>query len=164
MLIFVNKNVKSIFKTLILLTATGTSLLSLSDGYDRKDFNYRSYTPNTSIGFYTNKICDFINVDHVVSLKDAYESGAAYWSASRKKYFGNDRYNHVPSCVSVNSSKGAEGPKGFLRRSNDGKGLEYEIVRFCDYVQRYFAVKVKYGLSFEGNDSATFEECDVSIE
>ena len=44
-----------------------------------------------------------------------------------------------------------------------GKGLEYEIVRFCEYVQRYYAVKVEYGLSFEGNDSATFEQCGVGI-
>ena len=31
------------------------ALLSFADGYDRKDFNYRSYKSNTSIGFYTNK-------------------------------------------------------------------------------------------------------------
>ena len=69
----------------------------------------------------------------------------------------------MPSCGRVNSSKGSAGPKGFLRRSNDGKGLEYEIVRFCDYVQMYYAVKVEYELSFEGNDGPTFEQCGVGI-
>ena len=69
----------------------------------------------------------------------------------------------MPSCGRVNSSKGSAGPKDFLRRSNDGKGLEYEIVRFCEYVQRCYAVKVEYELSFEGNDSATFEQCGVGI-
>ena len=54
-------------------------------------------------------------------------------------------------------------PKDFLRRSNDGKGLEYDIVRFCEYVQKYYAVKAEYGLSFKGNESATFKQCDVSI-
>jgi hypothetical protein len=136
---------------------------SCADGYERKDFNYRSYKPNTSIGFYTNQSCDFINIDHVVSLKDAYDSGAALWSTSRKKTFANDRSNHVPSCGRVNSSKGSAGPKDFLRRSNDGKGLEYEIVRFCEYVQRYYAVKVEYELSFEGNDRVIFEGCGVGI-
>jgi len=63
----------------------------------------------------------------------------------------------------VNSSKCSAGPKDFLRRSNDGKGLEYEIVRFCEYVQRYYAVKVEYELSFEGNDGPTFEQCGVGI-
>ena len=144
----------------VLLTAMAS--LSFADSYDRKDFNYRSYKPNTSIGFYTNKACDFINIDHIVSLKDAYESGAASWSASRKKAFANDRSNHVPSCRRVNSSKGSEGPSDFLRRSNDGRGLEYDIVRFCEYVQKYYAVKVKYGLSFNSNKKRPFEGCRIT--
>ena len=110
--------------------------LSLADAYDRRDFNYRTYKPNTSIGFYTNKACDFINIDHIVSLKDAYESGAASWGASKKKTFANDRSNHVPSCGRVNSSKGSEGPSDFLRRSLDGRGLEYDTVRFCEHVKK----------------------------
>jgi hypothetical protein len=136
---------------------------SYADGYDRKDFNFHSYKPDTAIGFYTGQPCDFINIDHIVSLKDAYDSGGASWGASKKKAFANDRSNHVPSCGRVNSSKGSAGPSDFLRRSNDGKGLEYKIVRFCEYVQKYYAVKVKYGFSLEDNDSATFERCGIPI-
>ncbi len=137
--------------------------LAFADGYDRKDFNYRSYKPNTSIGFYTGKTCDLINIDHVVSLKDAYDSGAASWGASKKESFANDRSNHVPSCGRVNSSKGSAGPSDFLRRSNDGKGLEYEMVRFCEYVQKYYAVKVKYGLSLQSNSKSIFASCSISL-
>ena len=144
----------------LLLIATGSMA---EERYNRSDFNYHSYKPKSSIGFYTNQTCDFINIDHVVSLKDAHDSGAASWSTYKKRTFANDKANHVPSCGRVNSSKGSAGPKDFLRRSNDGKGLEYEIVRFCGYVQKYYAVKVKYGLSFQDNDSATFEQCGVSI-
>jgi hypothetical protein len=154
---------KTVTKSLLTIVLLLFLTASYADAYERKDFDYRSYKPNTSVGFYTNQSCDFINIDHVVSLKDAYDSGAASWSAYKKRTFANDRSNHVPSCGRVNSSKGSVGPKDFLRRSNDGKGLEYEIVRFCEYVQRYYAVKVEYGLSFEGNDSATFEQCGVSI-
>jgi len=144
---------------------TGSLITSaiVAGSYNRDSFFFQSYKPNTSIGFYTNQSCDFINIDHVVSLKDAYDSGAASWSAYKKRTFANDKSNHVPSCGRVNSSKGSAGPKDFLRRSNDGKGLEYEIVRFCGYVRRYHAVKVEYELSFEGNDSATFEQCGVGI-
>jgi hypothetical protein len=144
----------------LLLIATGSMA---EERYNRSDFNYHSYKPKSSIGFYTNQTCDFINIDHVVSLKDAHDSGAASWSTYKKRTFANDKANHVPSCGRVNSSKGSAGPKDFLRRSNDGKGLEYEIVRFCEYVRKYYAVKVKYGLSFQDNDSATFEQCGVSI-
>lgn len=66
------------------------SSVSQADGYRCSDFNYKSYKPNTSIGFYTNQSCDFINIDHVVSLKDAYDSGAASWSAYKKRTFVND--------------------------------------------------------------------------
>ena len=144
------------------LLLVATSSLA-QDRYDRKDFDYQSYKSNTSIGFYTNQTCDFINIDHIVSLKDAYDSGASSWGASKKKAFANDRSNHVPSCGRVNSSKGSEGPSDFLRRSNDGKGLEYKIVSFCEYVEKYHAVKLKYGLSFEANHKATFLSCGVTF-
>ncbi|MDA0795971.1 MAG: DUF1524 domain-containing protein [Proteobacteria bacterium] len=146
----------------ILLVSILLASSVFADGYDRKDFNYRSYKPNTSIGFYTGQSCALINIDHVVSLKDAYERGAASWSDSKKESFANDTSNHVPSCGRVNSSKGSAGPSDFLRRSNDGKGLEYEIVRFCEYVQKYYAVKVKYGLSFRGNKTHPFESCGIT--
>ena len=150
--------------SLIIISAIALTKVSLAsaDSYDRKEFNYRSYKPSTSIGFYTGKTCDFINIDHIVSLKDAYESGAASWGASKKKAFANDRSNHVPSCGRVNSSKGSEGPSDFLRRSRDGRGLEYEIVGFCEYVQKYYALKVKYGLSFKGNKKRPFESCGIT--
>ena len=146
--------------TLIILYVASASF---ADGYDRSVFNFHSYKPDTSIGFYTGQSCALINIDHVVSLKNAYDSGAASWGASKKESFANDRDNHVPSCGRVNSSKGSAGPSDFLRRSNDGKGLEYEMVRFCEYVQKYYAVKVKYGLSFEGNSKNTLATCGLTL-
>jgi hypothetical protein len=88
--------------TLILLYAASASY---AEGYDRKDFSYQSYKPDTSIGFYTGQPCALINIDHIVSLKDAYDSGAASWGASKKESFADDRSNHVPSCGPVNSHK-----------------------------------------------------------
>ena len=82
----------------------------VAGSYNRDSFFFESYKPNTSIGFYTNQSCDFINIDHVVSLKDAYVSGAASWSTYKKRTFANDKSNHVPSCGRVNSSKGSAGP------------------------------------------------------
>ena len=75
------------------------SSLSFAGSYDRSAFNFKSYKASTSVGFYTNQLCDFINIDHVVSLKDAYESGASLWGDSRKEAFANDRSTmcrHVP--------------------------------------------------------------------
>jgi hypothetical protein len=136
---------------------------AVAGSYNRAEFRYQSYKPNTSIGFYTNQTCSFINIDHIVSLKDAHDSGASSWTNNKKRAFANDKANHVPSCGRVNSSKGSVGPKDFLRRSNDGRGLEYKIVRFCEYVRKYHAVKLEYELSFGANSKATFQSCDVAI-
>jgi len=131
--------------------------------YSRSDFNYQSYEPNTSIGFYTGRTCFAIDIDHVVSLKDAYDTGGASWSLSKKQSFANDKANHVPSCASVNRSKSASTPSEFLRKSHDGKGLEYEIVTFCEYVGIYHSVKLKYELSFDGNIRDTFKKCGITF-
>ena len=147
------------FKLLIILTNLCLSSFVVAEGYDHKDFNYLSYEHNTAIGFYTGKTCDFINIDHVVSLKYAYESGAASWSDSKKKTFANDRANHVPSCGRVNSSKGSAVSKDFLRRSKDRKGLDYKIVRWCEYVAIYKAMKTKYQLTFANNDRKLLSGC-----
>ena len=89
---------------------------SYSGKYNRKSFQYKSYPPNTDIGFYTLLRCD-TNIDHVVALKDAHDSGADFWNKSLKERFANDKANHVPSCSIVNSSKGASTPLDFLRKS-----------------------------------------------
>ena len=44
----------------------------------------------------------------------------------------------------------------------DGRGLEYGAVRFCEYVQKYYAVKVKYGFSFSDNKIQPFESCGIT--
>ena len=151
----------SYFLLLLLVTTTA----SAQHLYSRSDFNYQSYKPNASTGFYTGQTCSAIDIDHVVSLKDAYDSGggASSWSLSKKQAFANDKANHVPSCAPINRSKGASTPSVFLRKSNNGKGLEYEIVTFCEYVDIYHSVKLKYGLSFDGNRRDTFKSCGVAI-
>lgn len=130
--------------------------------YTRSAFGYRSYSTSTDVGFYTKQTCK-TNVDHVVSLKDAHHSGASSWSNEKKSAFANDRTNHVPSCARVNSSKGASTPSDFLRKSRDGKGMDYEIVEFCSYVEVYFAVKTRYGLSFSINDASLFRQCGIDL-
>lgn len=128
--------------------------------YDRSEFGYKSYSSNTQIGFYINSKCQDIEIDHVVSLRDAFDSGAYKWTTSEKEVFANDRFNHLPACSYVNRSKGASLPTDFLRKSQDGKGRDYKIVRFCDYLRKYYAVKEKYDLSISNNDDALVEGCN----
>jgi len=159
-----SNNVRTLIKLFLGLTYLYLVSASCKDigGYNRSDFNYLSYKPSTSIGYYTGQHCDSINIDHIVSLKDAYDSGASHWSQTKKEAFANDRINHVPSCEHINKSKGSSGPSDFLRKSKDGKGLDYAIVKYCEYVQKYYAVKAKYGLSFKGNKKHPFQSCGIA--
>ena len=131
--------------------------------YDRELYGYESYPTYAKSGFYTGRSCD-TNIDHVVSLKDAHESGAGRWTFAEREAFSNDRLNHVPSCSRVNSSKGASTPSDFLRKSSDGRGMEYEIKPKCAYLGIYYQVKRKYRLSFQNNDSSLFASCALEID
>lgn len=131
--------------------------------YDRGLYGYRSYPAMTPRGFYSQDLCD-TNIDHVVSLKDAHDSGASRWDSALKIQFANDRLNHVPACASINSSKGSSTPSDFRRKSSDGKGMDYPIVPWCAYVGIYYQVKIKYGLSFGNNNADVFERCGLVIQ
>ena len=137
-------------------------VLQANNKYDRKSFRYNSYATKSKIGFYTGKVCK-TNIDHVVSLKDAHDSGAFKWNKKKKKIFSNDKKNHVPSCIKINSSKGASTPSIFLKKSIDKKGLDYKIVSLCQYLKIYYSIKKKYNLKFDNNNSKLFLSCLIDI-
>ena len=149
-------------RLLIALTFFFYFSIKADNNYKRSSFKYNSYSTNTNVGFYTGKYCK-TNIDHVVSLKDAHDSGAKGWSQNLKKLFANDKKNHVPACYKINSSKGSATPKHFFRRSNDGKGLDYEIISFCKYLNIYYKTKIKYNLTFKNNYPTFFIKCDLNI-
>lgn len=142
----------------LLFTASNSSY-----GYDREEFAFESYKGLATTGYYTGAKCKVTHIDHVVSLRDAYESGANEWTLEQKAAFANDRENHVVACGSVNSSKGDSGPLDFLRKSSDGKGAEYSFVNFCAYVSVYYEIKTKYFLSFRNNEPSVFDECGLQL-
>ena len=131
--------------------------------YSRDLYSYLSYPTNTSTGFYTGMKCP-TNIDHVVSLKDAHESGGFNWSSSRRARFANDKSNHVPSCKRINSSKGSSVPKDFFRKSSDRRGMDYVIKNRCAYVAIYFNVKKKYNLTFTYNTPEVFAQCGIAFK
>ena len=139
---------------------TSSNNSKASSKFKRSEFGYKSYKANTNIGFYTQEVCEKVHIDHVVSLKDAYVSGAKDWPNSLKKKFANDKENHIPACSSINISKSASTPNEFLRKSKDGKGLDYEIKTFCSYVTTYFYIKRKYNLSTNNNQLNVLLLCD----
>lgn len=146
------------------------SIVNASDRvYKRSEFQFKTYKySGATRGFYSNQIesetCN-ITVDHVVSLKDAFDSGARSFSLDKKKDFANDKSNHVPACKHVNSSKANLVPYDWFQRSTDGKGVEvnWNEAAFCNYLFIYFSIKQKWELSFKNNNEQIFLRCGLQF-
>jgi hypothetical protein len=79
-----------------------------------------------------------VPIDHVVSLSDAWQKGAARWSRAKRERFANDFLELRSTDIHTNSSKGDADAASWLPPR---KGYR------CRYVARQIAVKWKYGLS-----------------
>lgn len=93
--------------------------------------------------FYTqNKLlyAKDVSLDHVVSLKYAYEHGAKSWPKNKRKQFYNDQDNLVMTNVATNSKKNFYAPDQWLP--------ENHMVR-CRYVQKWAYIAQKYQLDIE---------------
>ena len=87
-----------------------------------------------------------LDMDHMVPLKEAWDSGANTWSASRRQAFANDI--DLPEALiavsaSSNRSKSARDPAEWLPTS-----ISYR----CQYVEDWMTVKVKWELSVDAKE------------
>lgn len=87
-----------------------------------------------------------LQIDHVVSLYDAWVSGAKDWSDERRVIFANDLANPELLAVSgeTNFAKDRSGPESFT------PATAYR----CDYARAYVAVKAAYGLTITARQRA----------
>ncbi|MEY4164907.1 MAG: hypothetical protein RLZ84_166 [Actinomycetota bacterium] len=88
-----------------------------------------------------------IDIDHVVALKEAWDSGAHVWSASMRQRFANDLTDPrslMAVTDSVNRSKGDRDPSNWLPPN---RGY------WCDYLGRWVAVKARWGLSMDQSEA-----------
>jgi hypothetical protein len=78
-----------------------------------------------------------VQVDHIVSLSDAWQKGAQQWTFDKRRQFANDPLNLVMTIGSLNASKSDSDAASWLP--------PYKSYR-CKFVARQVAVKKKYGL------------------
>ncbi|HHF3083332.1 HNH endonuclease family protein [Vibrio diabolicus] len=76
-----------------------------------------------------------VDIDHVVPLKWAWEHGASYWSAKKRKNFANDPVNLIAVEASLNRQKGAKDPSEWLPPQNQ-----------CQYILRFMRIIKKYNI------------------
>jgi hypothetical protein len=77
------------------------------------------------------------DIDHMVPLKNAWDTGAYKWSDEERKAFANDmtKGHLVVTSKSSNTSKGASGPEKFLPKKD-----------ICDYAADWIAIKHRWNL------------------
>jgi Protein of unknown function (DUF1524) len=78
-----------------------------------------------------------VQIDHVVSLSDAWQKGAAGWSFSRRRAFANDRLNLLAVDGPTNSQKGDGDTATWLPPRKSYR---------CRFVARQVAVKARWRL------------------
>lgn len=83
------------------------------------------------------KRSNVVDIDHVVSLSDAWQKGAQSWSAGKRREFANDPVNLVPTSAAVNRAKGDSDAASWLPPWKRAR---------CEFVARQIRVKGAYGL------------------
>ena len=97
---------------------------SLIDPYSGKEITFSS-TKST------------IDIDHVVALSNAWQTGAAYFDKPKRQLIANDPLNLLAVDYSLNRQKGDGDAATWLPPLKSYR---------CDYVARQIAVKAKYAL------------------
>ena len=93
-----------------------------------------------------------LDIDHMVPLKEAWESGASQWDATKREAFAND-LDFAPSLVAVtagsNRSKSDRDPTGYIPTDTSNR---------CSYAANWIAVKTKWNLSLDSAEKAAIRE------
>lgn len=93
-----------------------------------------------------------IDIDHVVPLKEGWDSGAGRWTASRRQSFANDMSDPrslIAVTRSSNRSKGESDPSQWMPRN---KAIH------CSYLSDWVAVKAKWELSMDESEYRFIEK------
>jgi hypothetical protein len=87
-----------------------------------------------------------VDIDHVVALKEAWDSGAHAWSTERRTQYANDlsdRRTLIAVTDSVNQSKSDKDPAQWMPPL-----ASYH----CTYLTSWVAVKARWGLSMDSSE------------
>lgn len=88
---------------------------------------------------------NLVEIDHVVSLKEAWDSGANGWTTAQRQAYANDLSDPRTLRVvttSANGSKGDRDPSNWL-----------PTVDSCRYLGDWIAIKVRWGLTMDESEA-----------
>ncbi|MFF5256750.1 HNH endonuclease family protein [Streptomyces leeuwenhoekii] len=91
-----------------------------------------------------------VDIDHLVPLAEAWDSGADAWTTSRRQAFANDltRPQLIAVTDNVNQAKGDQDPATWMPSRTDYR---------CTYVRAWVQVKHYYGLSVDSAEKTALQ-------
>lgn len=89
-----------------------------------------------------------IDIDHLVPLKHANNSGGDIWTKDKKQEFANDSENLVITNLKYNRQKGSQGIDTWLPSNKDYA---------CKYMKDWVHIKTKYNLSFSSEEQKSIK-------
>jgi hypothetical protein len=92
-----------------------------------------------------------LDVDHVVALRDAHDSGAFAWDAEKRRAFANELGDetHLRAVAKgANRSKGSRGPDEWLPPNEEFR---------CTYLQEVAAIRTRWELSTSSEEQAVLD-------
>ncbi|NEG89972.1 DUF1524 domain-containing protein [Bifidobacterium aerophilum] len=89
-----------------------------------------------------------VQIDHVVALENAWQSGARDWDTATRYRFGNDLANLLAVDGPANQEKGSASAAYWLPTNGDYR---------CRYVARQIAVKAAYGLTVTSREQRAMQ-------
>ncbi|MEN9922722.1 MAG: hypothetical protein RIS09_236 [Actinomycetota bacterium] len=104
------------------------------------------------VSVYDNQVitnASSLDIDHVVALKEAWESGASGWTSSERQQFANDLgFNRslIAVSASTNRSKSDRDPTNWLPPSNAYR---------CEYLVSWIQVKYRWRLRVDESERNT---------
>lgn len=104
-----------------------------------------------------------VEIDHLVPLEEAHQSGGADWTAAQRLAFATDTGNLQATIAWVNRGKGSRDPGGDSDGDGDGDnpwppagdlsprhpGVRFNPAYRCTYAERWDDIKDRYGLSVD---------------
>jgi Protein of unknown function (DUF1524) len=97
----------------------------------------------------THTLAKFVDIDHLIPLKHAHDSGGSNWSAAQKEKFANDWDNLVITNRKYNRTKGA-------KRIDEWLPVHKEYA--CKYIGDWIKIKKKYALTFTPQEEKTIAQ------
>lgn len=101
---------------------------------------------------YTGKIfteSKYVDIDHFVPLKWAWDHGASDWTQEKRVKFANDEVNLIIVDASANRQKGSKGPLNWLPSQENYR---------CEYITRFKRITLIYKLKLSPSESKRFDQ------